>query len=554
MARVTPTDRRSNDSGAEPASFPIVEWLLVLLTFAVFATVRSPIPGVNEPHYLTKARNFWDPSWCSRDPFLQSTNAHLVFYATIGLFTKFCSLEGSAWLGRLMGWLMLSSGWTALAARLIPYRWGALWSAWLFLLFAAIGNWSGEWVVGGIEAKVLSYGCGWWSLACALSGQKIRAAGWSGLAVSFHPVVGIWNTAAVVIALLIDDWRFWRVLRHLDWKSWALSGVAWIALAAPGLFPALAMVRAANPQEAYQADYIQVFHRLAHHLDPWHFSQIGYGWYAGLLAVSAGLYFMPGKSDRWNLAARYALAAVLIALAGVFIRAIPDIARELQAANWFPNAKETLQAWSNYRPKLAGLLKFYPFRLADVVVPWGCALLVVNAAAGFAGHTEDESGVAKEQPSSSQTRRRRLVWGVFAACFGVSLVLPAIDRNPSRLTPEQLAGWIDACRWVDRETPRDALCYSANDGWALRWYAHRADFLSFKDCPQDAPGIVAWNERFRQLSNWSRQSSIDGYSPNELRDLRRQTGIDYLIVRKFGPIQLEPVYRNTQYQVYRLPD
>src|SRR5579871_6062823 len=70
---------------------------LVFLSFAVFSALRAPVPGVNEPHYLCKARHFWDNGWCSRDPFLQSANAHALFYWTIGWLTQWLTLEQTAW-------------------------------------------------------------------------------------------------------------------------------------------------------------------------------------------------------------------------------------------------------------------------------------------------------------------------------------------------------------------------------------------------------------------------------------------------------------------------
>lgn len=570
-ASVSLSDKPAGDDQlASTAALPVIEWLLVFLCFAVFASLRSPVPGVNEPHYLTKAKHFWDATWCHRDPFLQSANAHYVFYATIGVVTRMFSLEQTAWIGRLLGWLLLSSGWTAVAGRLLPFRWGALWSAWLFLVLAALGNWSGEWIVGGIEAKVLSYGCCWWSLASALSGQPLRAAAWSGAAVSFHPVVGIWNTGAVAFALFVPDWRIWHVLRRLDWKQLAWCGVAWSVLAAPGLIPAIGMLRGANKAQSYAADYIQVFHRLAHHLDPWRFSASGYWGYAALLGLSVVLYRVVGRNEHWKLAARYVSVAVLIALGGVAIRAVPEVAIWLRDSNFFPAARDGLERWIEYKPHLAGLLKFYPFRLADVAVPWMVSLLVTLGLAQRSGCRVARAGKSADNGCESvrdqavlETKwlggslalpASSLPWLVFGICFGASLLLPAIDRNPSRLTASQHADWVDACGWVDRQTPKDALCYSANDGWALKWFAARADFLSHKDCPQDAPGIIAWNERFKLISRWTDQHLEAGFSREELRELRRLTGIDYLVTRKFGPIHLAPVYRNRSYQVYRLPE
>ncbi|MFG0295345.1 MAG: hypothetical protein ACF8PG_05500 [Maioricimonas sp. JB045] len=63
--------------------------LIVLLAMLLgYSAIDAPIPGVNEPHYLTKARNFYDPAWCAGDLFLESGNAHWVFYVVMGPLTQ----------------------------------------------------------------------------------------------------------------------------------------------------------------------------------------------------------------------------------------------------------------------------------------------------------------------------------------------------------------------------------------------------------------------------------------------------------------------------------
>ena len=74
-------------------------WLMLL----VWSFVRTPIPAVNEPHYMTKARHFWNPEWCDRDFFLSSSNPHLFYYVTVGWLTNFCSLHMATLISRLFG-------------------------------------------------------------------------------------------------------------------------------------------------------------------------------------------------------------------------------------------------------------------------------------------------------------------------------------------------------------------------------------------------------------------------------------------------------------------
>lgn len=174
---------------------------IVLFAFALYGTWRSPVPGVNEPHYLGKARHFWNPAWCAGDLFLESSNPHWVFYATFGALTKFLSLEQTAWAGRALVWLALAGGWVALAGRIVPGARGAVWSAAFFLALSATGNLSGEWLIGGVEAKGFAYAALFTSLAFACGGRVRWGAVWCGAAVSFHPVVGVWGALALVFAL-----------------------------------------------------------------------------------------------------------------------------------------------------------------------------------------------------------------------------------------------------------------------------------------------------------------------------------------------------------------
>ena len=78
------------------------------------------------------------------------------------------SLEWSAWTGRAVALFLLAYGWSELVSRLVPGKWSSLWAAWLFLLMQAIGHFSGEWMVGGLEGKVFSFGFTFWALACCI--------------------------------------------------------------------------------------------------------------------------------------------------------------------------------------------------------------------------------------------------------------------------------------------------------------------------------------------------------------------------------------------------
>ena len=91
----------------------------------------------------------------------------------------------------------------------------------------------------------------------------------------------------------------------------------------------------------------------------------------------------------------------------------------------------------------------------------------------------------------------------------------------------------------------------------FKWFAQRGEFVNRKDCPQDAAGIVEWNDRLRQITKWSETSFAgdQAYSAEELRELVRQSaGVRYAIVRAVVRYDADLLYANNSYKILRLPE
>ncbi|MEM6780026.1 MAG: hypothetical protein AAF670_20390, partial [Planctomycetota bacterium] len=131
---------------------------IIFLVALFFAYAGDAPPGVNEAHYLVKAKNFWDPNFCRNDLFAASGKAHLTFYVVFGWLTRVASLELTAWIGRLVGWGLVAAGLVRLGSSLgLRIPWMVMASI-VWLAGIEYGNLAGEWVIGGIEAKVPAYG------------------------------------------------------------------------------------------------------------------------------------------------------------------------------------------------------------------------------------------------------------------------------------------------------------------------------------------------------------------------------------------------------------
>ena len=525
---LTPKLRANSEgaSGGDPRQRTVRPFVtLAAIVFAslfAYSVTRAPLPNVNEPHYLCKAKHYWNPDWCRGDLFLESSNPHQFFYHVVGWPTLWLSLESTAWLGRIVALGLLAVGWTAFVMRLRLGCWAPVWSLWLYMLIVALGNLSGEWIIGGVESKVFAYALVLLAGAFALDRAWNRAAVAAGLAIAFHPLVGVWAVAATILSVILARRTWTRATtahaRSLVQHAW-LPVTLLLICGLPGLLPALSAVG----ESSLAADRIQVFERLAHHLDPMAFPWRDYLW-AGLLLL-CWLACREWRTENAALGAfeRFALACLVIAVAGFLV-------------GFGPRPPEQMPLYE-LRTKI---LKFYAFRLCDAVLPILVATLVVARAQALSRRPLWKFG-----PGA-------VTWIIAAGALLASLIMPAVDRNPSRMPPDRLSDWIAACSWIDAQAPRDALFVTPRASWGFKWYASRAEFYSYKDCPQDAASILEWRRRGDWLKTWRYSLRRRAYTAADIETLRNETSATHLLARRGRRFQIAPIYRNASFAVYRL--
>ena len=526
VQRMNPTDTRAV--------------LCVAAIFLAFSLLHVPVPGVNEPHYLCKAKATWDPGFCADDFFLTSASAHSVFFNVVGYFTQHFSLEQVAVAGRIISGTVLAWGWVALCAAFSLSRSGTVIAATLLALVSLTGNLSGEWILGGFESKVSAWGLGFAGTACWLQSGKrtdrrcfVTTGFLLGLSVAVHPVVGTWQLIAVSIGelmLLYFPLRQW-VNVGIPLKSTGfgfsrllvMDGIALI-VALPGLIPVIRMLSGSdlNYWERAAADRIQVFMRLGHHLDPSQFPPSSWIHSATLLTVigycSRRLY----KSGIQSVLRQHLLllvTAVLIAAVGL-------------AVGFHQGPVLHLAEWS-WR---AFLLKFYPFRLIDTLLPVTASLILTAMMMRIRNF--------RAAPSV-----RWIVPTVFVfVVLGISWRLRS--DSPNFYRPDEHSAWIEACDWVRAETPEDSLFVTPRESVTFKWHAQRAEFVCFKDCPQDSAGILEWRKRLRKLAPLRPVQLKRPLKPSDLRRMQRNLQITHLITREHVVTDQTPVYENKVWRIY----
>ncbi|QDU94981.1 DUF6798 domain-containing protein [Lignipirellula cremea] len=520
----------------------VLIWLLAMLCYG------WPVPGVNEAHYLAKAKHFWDPSWAAGDFFLNSSDTHLVFYWTFGWLTLFLPLTAVAWVGRLVTWALLAWAWRRLSWTVAPIPTLSVLTAAGFMALLTYCHMAGEWVLGGVEAKGFAFFFMLLAMQAVAAGRWRIVWIWVGLASAFHVLVGGWSGIAVLFAWLLAGKDRAPLL------SMAPTLLIGLLFSLLGLIPAVLLTWGVDSGVVIQANQIYVFERLPHHLTvrqmewiPW----LGVDWlplpvlrHFGLMLVWVLLAVLLRGEKSLRRLQGFVAGAAAIAIGGIAI----DLA--------------TLHA-----PDLAArLLRLYWYRLSDAVLPMGVSLSL-------------GVGIMRLTAWKKPVGQYAMLWAI-AGCIAFAVQVrsehandprPDADRQtlPVGQNMEQTLQiyeeWRRVCEWVDKHLPADAVCITPRRQQTFTWRSGRAEVVNWKNLPQDAQAIVLWKQRIENIYP-ARLYAPEGWKgltrlgPDRLRKLGQRYGARYLVVDRMlnhqrpGMIRLypPPAEPGSIYEVYQI--
>jgi len=519
-------------AAAAPSATLVRSVLEVVVMTLIFAAAGAwPTPDTNEAHYLARARHSWDPSWAAGDFFLESPEAHGVFYRLLGPLAAALPLEQAAWIGRWLGWGSLAAGFSFLAVPLVPTTGARIVAAALFSLAARHTPAAGEWVIGGCESKVFAWalvlaGIGWF-----VRGRAPLAWAWLGAATAFHPLVGGWAMVALVPAAASGSWPQGPRPGRGATLAAGMAVVVGMVLAAVGIVPALGLSAGTDGAERARAISTYVVERLPHHLLVRTFADGLVARHCLAILVWWLLLPLPKASPARRRMAFFTTAALGVSLAGCVVSLL----------------ETPLPATAH------ALLRYYWFRLADGIVPLGLALTATAALVeGFGGGM-----------------RRRIGWIAILAMLAVDLAfesrhwpLPGRPGLVARADQKvQAAAWREVCGWVRENTPAEACFLTPRGATSFHWYTGRREVVNWKDIPQDARSILAWRERIIACfsvdgSLKSLVTSTAALGPDRLLAAARTYGADHIIVPVNAlepfPLPGEPLHVAGGYAVHRL--
>ncbi len=574
----------SDESGRAAA---VARWTVeIALIAAIFAAAGAwPVPDVNEPVYLTKARHAVDPTWAAGDFFLETPDAHGVFYRVFGPLAATLPLDQAAWVGRFAGWLALAVGFRHVIGPLAATSLGRIAAAALFALALRCTTMAGEWVIGGCESKVFAWACVLGGLGELCRGRPASAWLAMGCGAALHPIVGGWGMIALVPAWwltrtlpafiepprkealsasegivtrtagprtlgphapractdpLASPQRLATTTRRFDWMSYSqvvtvACLVGGLIAAAAGVVPVLGLSGGASAAERAEAARIYVVERLGHHLLPRTFAEPLVARY--LLAIVA--WWLLTRQAR-RTPARTRLDTLTVVALGVSLTGLAIAAAE-------PFAPATVH----------GLLRFYWFRLADVMVPLALAAAAVAV-------LEDDAACSRVVPVRPAAVRWivALLLSADLAAQSAHWPLPGRERLAARADSKlDAAAWVDVCQWVRSNTPPEARFLTPRGAGSFTWRTDRPEVVSWKNSPQDARSLIEWRRRIVDVFSPTGRlgdmgASVAAIGPERIREVAATYGATHAIVPMPAAWQpelpFERVYANAGFAVYRI--
>ena len=122
--------------------------------------------------------------------------------------------------------------------------------------------------------------------------------------------------------------------------------------------------------------------------------------------------------------------------------------------------------------------------------------------------------------------------------------------------------WRAACGWVANPAniPPGARFITPRLAQTFGWYSGHSEVVSWKNVPQDTVDIIEWWRRIHELymtgepppkPRW--HGSLAELGVERLKQLGTKYDADYVIMQRIEePLNLDVVYRNRAYVVYRL--
>lgn len=483
-------------------------WLFLAgLFFFVFLLWGKPVPYSNEFPYLLRVVKEAQPEFLLNDwTFSVPANEHWLFNRLFGFLAALLPIEILGWLGRIALWTLTLN---------LLLRIGRLWKIPVWAAAVAIAFWlaigqslvADEWIVGGFEAKGISYVFLLSALYYFSLRRSVLPAVLLGFAFAFHPAIGLWSALAVGFALLTEKIEIKTLAKIVGLTS---------VIALIGIVPVAFEQLGAQPDSAESWRYI-VLVRFPWHFDPFYFSKSATVLLLAMLAFNFAV-FRRSESFAIRFLLKFQIVLAIFFLAAFVLR-------------WFE-----MFEW----------LRFLPVRLFPVFTPLFFAFTVFRA----------------WRQAKSKRSKILIALFVFAVIFRLNPFTASFAAIQNTYVSWTAApdDFQTTSRWIAANTPNGAIVIQPPHRRDVWYLSRRATVASY--AYQTFGRLNEWRERVAGLtgnaaitdSQIGFQTVEDAYnrlSANQINDIRKKYAATYLVSRAEYPFPV--AFQTETYKIYRLP-
>jgi hypothetical protein len=412
----------------------------------------------NEMDVLPAAYAVFDSEWLANDWYLSLRIPYRdLFGWIVGAFIFKLGFVKTIFLGRLISYFLFSFAFISLLKTLkIDFKLGCI-ALILFLTFFS-ATFHGEWIIGGLETKVFAYTCVLLSINFFLTTRVGLCLLFSGLALSFHLLIGGFHLFCLAFLFAIQFLNDRSIIRKFIYHvPIFILGGAWGLY---GIYDHLNL--SLNSDIAISGWDIYVNLRVPYHVLP----QLGFLPIAFpiLIAVFHFVNIRFGNDNDHKALSVYSLSTCIIAMSGLVVYLFGE----------------------------TSLLRYYFFRFGDVIQPLTALLIVTSLLSQYCERTW-------------YLKRVRIA---FALAFLIFLgsnysqikVLADYSRYSEQAMLEHSAVDLELNRWIKNHVEKEAVLIQPLNMINFYMEAERAMFVSWKHSPQSSGDILEWYRRLKLMN------------------------------------------------------
>lgn len=501
---------------------PVFLEVLLMWSLITLLCMRFNI-SFNEMDIIPYARSVYNQRWIPGDAYLsQDIPYRYLFCYMIGFFADRFGMVETIFTGRLITYLLFSMVFFKLIRLLELNIYLRIFTfiAFLRLFHRGFGD-VDEWIVGGLETKVFAYCFAILGLTFFLKKDPKYGLFFSGIALSFHLLVGGYHLICLLPILLIDIIRDKTYFKRL-----LVLTPVYLLAASMGIYAIYDhLVTAVDENSARQAWDIYVNVRLPHHTLPIFSNKTKI---LMIIFTPLNLIILFNSCRYKKFIAIYGLSSVGLLVIGLAIYFFFD---------------------DQY-------LRFYWFRFSDVMLPFTSIILLMAMLHGFPA--------ANHRPYIHKTVK--IIGYVFLIACSIGILYKPIKDGIKEITFNKQELKSRTCpdekmmRWIKNNTPKHATFLTSPNQSYFYINAERSMWVSWKHFPQSPESIMRWYQKIKRLNGGVPVKSIHTLNNNFFKlteqdffnIFKSYPGIDYILLPIEMHLKIPSVFATDKYRLYKM--